>query len=1051
MPIKVLIVDDHPVFLAGLCSLLESTKEIEVIGEAGNGLEAIKLQAQLNPDIIVMDINMPGMDGIEATRKMLSSDPNVKILALSIHSGKRFVKNMLEAGASGYLLKESAAEELVAAIQKIVKGEMYLSSSITKIALEKDDPGNENKRTHVLYTKLHRPPLTDEHIYRYRLIEKLNYNLMKPLSLVCAPAGYGKSMLLSSWLEKSKCPNVWISLSEDDNELWTFLNLLIAGINKIFPESMKNTGDLLKASELPPIKVLSHSLINDIDQIKKDFVIVLDDYHLILEKSVHEIINELLKFPPKHLHLSILTRRDPPLNINVLRVHGQMLEIRMNSLSFNKDEVISLFQKLRGIKIDNLLAETLETKTEGWIAGLKLASLIIENLENTDEVFEKFGDNVHSLSEFMVEELIANQVPEMQDLLIKTSIFKRFCAELIDSIFSSEASGNMKFTSGGSFIQWLAKSELFVIPLDRQRKWFRYHHLFQELLNSRLKKKIDAKSISRLHENSAKWFNSQDLVEETIHHMLMANNPKGAAEIIESHRLNQLNSDNWFYLARWLNQLPKEISKDRPGLLMLKAWICYERSQVDELVAIVQKLEELLKENTSNEILLGELYFFKGYFQYFQDDDLKSLEYLEKALQIINGRFGVIQGEVELMLGLARLKQGKKELAVQSLNQSLANVSPSEPLYIIRLLGGLAFLHMVSGDISGVERDVARLKKYALESGKLHSLSWANYLLAWVDFQRFEMTAALIGFNWVNENKHIGHNRVTTDALAGLVIANQILGRSEEATTAMTILKDFANHANDPECLIVANSCQAQLALMKADMPSALKWARSFNSKPDISGLWLWLEAPLITKARILIAEGSDISLLEATELLTEMKNITYSAKLSTHQIDISLLQALILNKQGKTEEAIKVVEEDLELAFQHNWVRPFLMAGNEMYGLLLKIERAQNPSAVFIEQLIETFRQNSANMREEHATDLLENQEEELKEKIKDVNVLLSFRELDVLASLAQGLRNKEIGEQLFITEYTVKKHLSNIYGKFNVKNRVNLLKKAKDQGLIN
>ena len=267
----------------------------------------------------------------------------------------------------------------------------------------------------------------------------------------------------------------------------------------------------------------------------------------------------------------------------------------------------------------------------------------------------------------------------------------------------------------------------------------------------------------------------------------------------------------------------------------------------------------------------------------------------------------------------------------------------------------------------------------------------------------------------------------------------------------MTILKDFANHANDPECLIIANSCQAHLALMKDDIPSALQWARSFNIKPDISGLWLWLEAPLITKARILIAEGSDISLIEATELLTEMKKISYSAKLSTHLIDIFLLQAMILDKQGKTEEAIRGLEETLVMAMANNWVRPFLMAGNEMNGLLLKIDREQNPSAAFIEQLIETFRQSSANMRKIHATVLLENQEEELKEEIKEMDVLLSFRELDVLASLAQGLRNKEIGEKLFITEYTVKKHLSNIYRKFNVKNRVNLLKKAKDQDLIN
>ena len=223
MPVKVLIADDHKIFLAGLRALLDSNDEIEVVGEAGNGQEAIDLQKQLKPDIIVMDINMPGINGIEATREITTEFPGTKVLALSIHSGKRFVKGMLEAGASGYLLKDSAPDELVTAIQKIMKGEMYLSSTITKIALEKEEPANKENEHNILITKLHRPPISDDIIQRDKIIEMLEKNINKPLTLVSAPAGYGKSMTISQWLEKTKARHTWISLDEEHNDTRTFL------------------------------------------------------------------------------------------------------------------------------------------------------------------------------------------------------------------------------------------------------------------------------------------------------------------------------------------------------------------------------------------------------------------------------------------------------------------------------------------------------------------------------------------------------------------------------------------------------------------------------------------------------------------------------------------------------------------------------------------------------------------------------------------------------------------------------------------------------------
>ena len=156
--IRILIADDHPLFLEGIRAILAEEESVQVVAEAADGIQAIELAKKHNPDIVVMDITMPNMDGIEATKAIKALAPKIKVIALSIHSGKQFVKDMLNAGASGYLLKDSAPDELVIALQKVSEGDMYLSSAITHIALMKEEP--DLKPQNILYTKLHKPSVT---------------------------------------------------------------------------------------------------------------------------------------------------------------------------------------------------------------------------------------------------------------------------------------------------------------------------------------------------------------------------------------------------------------------------------------------------------------------------------------------------------------------------------------------------------------------------------------------------------------------------------------------------------------------------------------------------------------------------------------------------------------------------------------------------------------------------------------------------------------------------------------------------------------------------
>jgi len=320
MPTTVLLVDDHPLFRKGLRLILEEEDDFKIVGEAGDGREAIEQVQALTPDVVIMDISMPNFNGIDATRQIVSEVPSAKVVTLSVHEGSDFIKEMLQAGAAGYILKDTVPRELVAGLRTVIAGKVYLSPAITgtvvseyKGLLEKSSSLDQVEgASPILKTKLYRPALTPDLVPRSELVARLDELRRRPLTLVSSAAGYGKSTMAGLWLEAWAGPCAWLSLGEEENELRSFLNHLLAAIGSAFPRACKSTRSLLRGAELPPVPVLGRHLVNDIDQIGDPFILVLDDYHKIQKETVHDLMNVMLIHPPQNLHLMLLTRCDPP-------------------------------------------------------------------------------------------------------------------------------------------------------------------------------------------------------------------------------------------------------------------------------------------------------------------------------------------------------------------------------------------------------------------------------------------------------------------------------------------------------------------------------------------------------------------------------------------------------------------------------------------------------------------------------------------------------------------------------------------------------------------
>jgi LuxR family maltose regulon positive regulatory protein len=187
-------------------------------------------------------------------------------------------------------------------------------------------------------TKLNIPLVQRELVHRPRLVDRLNQGLEGKLILVSAPAGFGKTMLLSAWARQCQLPVTGISLDEGDNDQVRFLSYLLAALEKVMPGIGENIIALLRSPQISLQDELLANILNYIARAEKPFVLVLDDYHLIDEPAVHRALIYLLNHLPPHLHLVIASRADPPLQLARLRARSELTELRLADLCFTLEE-----------------------------------------------------------------------------------------------------------------------------------------------------------------------------------------------------------------------------------------------------------------------------------------------------------------------------------------------------------------------------------------------------------------------------------------------------------------------------------------------------------------------------------------------------------------------------------------------------------------------------------------------------------------------------------------------------------------------------------------
>jgi len=901
--------------------------------------------------------------------------------------------------------------------------------------------GEQDRSYPLIQTKLFIPPLRPELVQRTHLIEKLNRAADRKLTLISAPAGFGKTTLLGEWISDREIPVAWISLDKGDDDPDHFMQYLVAALQKFDKNIGKTTLGMLESPQPTPIKSIMTSLIKDISDLPNHSVLVLDDYHCVTAKPIHGIVQSLLDYMPAQLCLVIATRVDPPLPLARMRARNQLNELRTADLCFTYNETEKFLKEVMRLGISGRDISILSSQTEGWIAGLQLAALSMQDRKNLPNFIRTFSGDDRHVIDYFAEEVLNQQSEQVQNFLLETSILNRLSGSLCDFVTGQE--------DGQERLVALERANLFIIPLDNRRCWYRYHHLFADLLHARLRQSKRKKE-AELHMRAAEWFARNKLVAEAVEHTISAGNYEQAARLVEQNTFGLLSQGKLNTLLKWIRTLPKEVARRRPWLCIYQAWALCFAGQFNDVAPLLKDAERCMHLSASKQDsnlgdivqqeMMGNIAAIQAHISVLIGDFHQAIEYANLAIETLPKSSLFPCSVAHWALGIGNYLNGDIEIArhscaeVVKLGRAMDNVWTT-----VTGLTDLASVHQIQGQLSQTATLCREALQLATECGaqSLGYMGRVEAKLADVLYEQNELVAAKNYLTDSIEKAHRWKNPnhfVYSYCLLALVLRAQgnLKGSFDVLMEADHIRGKFPIL---PVLESMLEKCNVRLWLSQKNMKPIEHWAEE-NDIKDAKRNDASFKIPkdkkqmLITLARVFIAmDNAD----KALNILKHLGGDAESEKRIGVLIEILILQVLALQALNKKTSALKVLERALALAEPGGYVRVFVDEGPSIAILLEKLLNDKaGVSRAYVNKLLSAFQ-----------VDKLIQTQDGLVEQ-------LSERELEVLRLIAAGLSNRRISEELYISLSTAKTHLRNIYGKLNVHSRTKAIVKAKELALL-
>jgi LuxR family maltose regulon positive regulatory protein len=884
-----------------------------------------------------------------------------------------------------------------------------------------------------LATKLRIPPQPHHLLRRARLIEALERNLIHyKLTLMAAPAGYGKTTLLAQWAKSSHLPVAWLSVSEEDNHFEQFFRYLLAAWEEVQPEVRESALGLLLGSMLPDSEAVLPAFINVANEAQDQVVFVLDDYHLIEEPSIHQALTFLINHLPPVVHFVLAGRGEPPLPLPRYRARHELMEFHAEDLSFLPEETTDFLNEIMGLDLGHDEVVRLQAQLEGWIAGLQLAALTLQRrLMGADKLV--ISGRHRFIADYLSEDVLAPLPDSLRRFLLQTSILDRLCGPLCDAVTRGE--------DGQGMLEILERENLFLVPLDENREWFRYHRLFADFLHEALHR-YHSDEVAQLHRRAARWHLAHDLPEQAFHHAVTGGDAELVMQIGEYYFDIKLMSGEFSTLKRWLASLPEQWHADYPLIGIIRAAVLLFTGALEAGARCIDEVERelALAEREDKRWQLARVTAVRCAIACFQNDLGGAETYADKALEDLPKEDHTFRAAIHHALGDTYRRNGHWQEAREHYLKVLDFVH--EPAFRIRsahVFGALADLALQQGRLHTSaaywrKALVVIQERETWGSFPLPLTGWVFIRLSEILYEWNELAAASGYLSGGLERAELGGD--VRAIIAGYLVAGRIKlsqGDVEAAAEHLERARALVEEAQFPDWTSRFERCQLELWLAQGRLKTAVDWSDEMQQRDAPQGQ-PESEAAQLALARVLIIKGDAPSSEHALALLGRSLQAAKAEGRTGVTIEALALQALARWRQGEHAGAMTALEHALRLAEPEGYVRLFADLGLPMARLLQEARsRAVMPD--YVAKLLAVFGADVAFPAP-------------AKQAMPEP---LTAREQEILALLAAGLTNREIAERLVVSAETVKKHAAAVYGKLGVRSRTEAAARARELDLLN
>lgn len=897
-------------------------------------------------------------------------------------------------------------------------------------------PGDDVQSLHLLATKLALPPARSSLVPRPRLVSRFETAIAhnQRLLLVAAPAGFGKTTAVAEWVHSQDHRAVaWLALDDTDNQLSLFLAYLIAALETLQPRIGAEAWALLRGhAARPPTQAIVTSLVNALAPSTGTLILALDDYHTITLPAIHEAIALLLDHMPPHMHICITTRTDPPLPLARLRARGQLAEVRAMDLRFTREEAAYLFEQVHRIALPDDAVTMLESRTEGWATGLLLAAVSLHQQDATHiaTFLAEFSGSHTYVFDYLADEVFTTQSNDVRQFLVQTSILERLCGPLCASVTGQP--------DAQAVLEQLERANLFLLPLDTSRRWYRYHPLFRDFLQQQLERSVAAGERVLLSRRASAWFEQQGLVGEAIEYALHASAWSDALRCLTPLTASERLYAYYLDWPRWLAALPDAALQQVPALCLRLAWTLTFTGYV-EAADRPLALAEAVWHAANNQVKVGEVLCWRAAALFYQRDVVRAIQVAQSALVLLPSEAREPRAICSLIVGVAQLECGSVGAALEPLVLARETLQhASDRFFSLAATSALAWAYQLQGHLRravALYQDVIQGERSVPhQDGPATYTHLGMVLYEWNDLPAAERTLRAA----IAVGQRTGRGRYWPRTYITLA---QVLWAQGDAAQAQTMIEHalaLSQHLDSPRDRAAAQAQQARLWLAQGDLPAVARWLSSRTRTNDDELSVERLPADLML-ARLRIAQerqspgSGDV---DAVVRLLDRLLVTAQADARiSDQIVILALLALAHTVGRHSDRAVAPLTRALALAEPDGYIRTFADEGVIMRRLLVaqRAQPADKRQLSYINRLLDACAPDGGSTS-----------------SISTSPELLSARERAVLELLAAGRSIPEIASLLIISANTVRAHVKHIYAKLDVHNRVHALERARSLQLL-